>query len=266
MMQIHLQAYWGVFPVGIVIASIAMSTGIDGAAFWAPVLLLVFKVPPTVAVACGIFIEIFGFGSGVYGYVRKKKIIFRVAIPLLLFAIPFGLLGSYTSKILPGEIVTALMGAGCIFLAFRNVQRARQKVSERSIEDLHLVKGLLGYLLSSIGGFFTGAIGFGIGETNAYYLLVKNRYPITYSSGTTVFMIAVTALTTSIFNMLFYRQSIPSDLSILFNVVLFAVPAVIIGGQIGVRLAHRAQRPNFHYFLSAVFTIMAVLSIIRAVG
>jgi uncharacterized membrane protein YfcA len=263
LMDFH--TYWVIFPVGIVISSLAMSTGIDGAAFWGPVLLLGFEVPPTVAVASGIFIELFGFGSGVYGYARRKKIVFRVAVPLLLFAIPFSLLGSYSSKIFPPAVVTGLIGSGCIFMALRNVQRARQIVSERSIEDLHLRHDLMGQLLSSIGGFFTGAIGFGMGETNAYYFLVKNRYPITYSSGTSVFMIAVTALTTSILNMLYYRQSIPSDISVLFNIVLFAVPAVIIGGQLGVRLAHIAHRKCFHYSLSVVFAIMAALSIMRAV-
>ncbi|MBF0558363.1 MAG: sulfite exporter TauE/SafE family protein [Nitrospirae bacterium] len=265
MLPINFESYWGIFPLGIIIATVAMCAGIDGAAFWGPVLLLGFDVQPTVAVACGIFVELFGFSSGVYGYARRKNIVFKIAVPLLLFAIPFSLLGSYVSKMLNPKILTVCMGAGCIFLAVRNIQRAWHIISERTTADLHIGARLPGYFLSSIGGFFTGAIGFGIGETNAYYLLVKNRFPIAYSSGTTVFTIAVTALITSAFNILFYRQSIPADITTLFNVVLFAVPAVIIGGQIGVRLAHIVSRPFFHYSLSGIFFIIAALSIVRAV-
>lgn len=33
------QTFWPIFPIGIMIATTAMSTGIDGAIFWAPVLL-----------------------------------------------------------------------------------------------------------------------------------------------------------------------------------------------------------------------------------
>lgn len=263
---IDFHAYWVIFPAGIVIASIAMSTGIEGSAMWAPVLLVMFRVPPTAAVACGIFLMIFGFGSGVCGYVRKKKVVFRVAVPLLFFSIPFSLLGSYTSRMLPSAMLTALMGAGCISLALWNVQRAREPACEQLAEDLCPAQRLPGYLLSSIGGFFTGAIGCGLGEMNSYYFLVKNRYPATYASGTTVFIMAVTALTTSFFNVFFYNRHVPSDYQVLINVVLFAVPGVIIGGQVGVILAHTVRRQEFHYFLSVVFTIMAVLSLMRALG
>jgi hypothetical protein len=265
MPPIDFQTYWSLFPAGIVIASVAMCTGIDGAAFWGPVLLLGYGVDPAVAVASGIFIEIFGFSSGVYGYARSGKILFRHALPLLLFAVPFGLVGAYISKRVSPGAITAAVGAGCLFLAFRNIKRARYALTEQPAEDLRLIQKPAGYLLSGIGGFFTGAIGFGLGETNNYYLLMKNRFPVTYSSGTTVFMIAVTALTTSAFNILYFGQSSPAKFSALYSIVPLTVPAVIIGGQLGVRLAHIIRRPVLHYFLSVVFTLMALLSIVKAV-
>jgi hypothetical protein len=90
--QIDFQTYWCVFFFGLAISITAMSTGIDGAIFWAPVLLIVYKVEPSVAIACAICIEIFGFGSGIYGYARRGKIQYKAALYLLKFTIPVGIL------------------------------------------------------------------------------------------------------------------------------------------------------------------------------
>lgn len=263
MLPFDIQSYWEIFPIGICIASVAVCTGIDGAAFWGPVLLLGYKVEPSVAVACGIFIQMFGFGSGVYGYAKRKAIVFSVARPLIFFTVPFSLLGAYVSKILPNEILTACMGAGCFLLALRNFQEARHGPPDQLSVGLPLKHRPLGYFLNSMGGFFTGALGFGIGEINNYFLLLKNRYPIAYSSGTTVFIVAVTAAATSVFNIFFYRHSAPADITTFSNVVVFAVPAVIIGGQIGVRLAHNARRRGLHALLAFAFMLIAVLSIMK---
>lgn len=74
------QNFWPIFPIGLAIATTAMATGIDGAIFWSPVLLFGFGLPPEIAIACGIFIEVFGFGSGVYGYALKKVILYKQII------------------------------------------------------------------------------------------------------------------------------------------------------------------------------------------
>ncbi|TAN45475.1 MAG: sulfite exporter TauE/SafE family protein [Nitrospirae bacterium] len=263
MPPIDFQTYWGIFPLGIAISTLAMLTGIDGAAFWGPALLLLYGVDPAVAVACGIFIEVFGFGSGVYGYARRGKILFRYALPFLVVAVPFGLAGAYISKTLSPTAIAAAIGIGCLFLAYRNFERARLSIQETAPDSLHIENKSAGYLLSGIGGFFTGVIGFGLGETNNYYLLIKNRFPATYATGTTVFMIALTAFAASLFNVFYFKQAAQLDLTRIYSIVVFAVPAVLIGGQLGVRLAHIICRPVLHYVLVAVFILMAVMSFTR---
>jgi len=255
--------YWGIFPLGILIATLAMSTGIDGAVFWAPVLLFLYKLDPITAIACGIFIEVFGFGSGVYGYAIKKKIRYREAFELMLFTIPFGLLGAFASKLLPGKVLISLIGISSIILIFNNIYRAKQKIKERSFDKLFLKNKPLGYFLSALGGFFTGTIGVGIGEANHYYLLMKNRYPVVWCSGTTVFMIAITAFVASVFNFFYFREGHAVHLIEIYNIVFFAIPGVLIGSRLGVLVAHRIKRKTFNYFISVIFTVIAILSFYR---
>ena len=64
--------YWFMLPVATVIATIAMASGIGGATFFTPFLILALKLPPEVAIGTGLITEVFGFASGVYAYARKK--------------------------------------------------------------------------------------------------------------------------------------------------------------------------------------------------
>lgn len=263
--QIDIATYWSIFLFGLLISTTAMSTGVDGAIFWAPLLLLVYKVDPAVAISCAIFIELFGFGSGVYGYAKRKKIKFKEAGFLLLFTIPLGVLGAYVSKILPSNILILMISAACIILAVMNFKRRKLKIQEKKPEELTIEKKWLGGIMSTIGGFFAGAIGVGIGETNNFYLLIKNKFPVTYAAGTTIFMVAATDLFISIFNILYFRKATAGfDLMQVASILIFAIPAVVIGARMGVILAHKLKRAHFNYYLASVFSVMAIISMYRA--
>lgn len=261
--QLDYHTYWTVFFFGLLISTTAMSSGIDGAVFWAPVLLLIYKVDPAVAIACAIFIEIFGFGSGIYGYAKSKKIKYKQAAYLLMFTIPMGVIGAFVSKILPENILILLISLSCFFLVAMNLRRAKTHVEVRDPKDLSLRNKKMGGILSMIGGFFMGAIGVGVGETNHYYLLMKNKYPTTYAVGTSVFMIAISAFFCSVFNLLYFAGSSSFDLRTIASILIFAIPAVILGARLGVRLAHAIERHHFNYMLAGVFSFMAIISLYR---
>lgn len=64
--------FWFMFPVGIVIATCALTAGIGGAVLFGPLFLIVFPWlgpkytfnSPSVSVGVAILIETFGFSSG----------------------------------------------------------------------------------------------------------------------------------------------------------------------------------------------------------
>lgn len=258
--------YWPLLPTGLVIASLAMSTGLDGAVFWTPVLLYGYGLQPSVAISCAICIEIFGFGSGVCNYAAARCILYRQGVTLLAVAVPCGLVGALVSKILPAKPIIVILGLSCIYLVVVNLQRAAQRhLVQRSPGDLALRFTGLGRALSAIGGFFTGLIGVGIGEANHYYLMMKNHYPVVFTSGTSVFMVGVTAFATTVFNFIYYRDYAHINLSAVYNIVLFAAPGVMLGSRVGVRIAQRVERRTFNIGIAIIFVVIAALSFGRAV-
>ena len=167
------------------------------------------------------------------------------------------------SKMLPENLLILLISLSCVFLIVVNLRRAKSHVDVRDVNDLELENKKLGGILSVIGGFFMGAIGVGVGETNHYYLLMRNKYPTTYAVGTSVFMIALSALFCSVFNLIYFASSSSFDAIAIASILVFAVPGVILGARIGVRLAHAVERQHFNYMLTGVFSFMAIISMYR---
>ncbi|MBF0564599.1 MAG: sulfite exporter TauE/SafE family protein [Nitrospirae bacterium] len=273
LLTIDYATYWSVLPVGIAVATVAMSTGIDGAAFWAPVLLLGYGIEPHTAVACGVLIEFFGFGSGTVGYAGKKKIMYGTAGLMLSAGLTAGMLGALISKQIPPKSLVFIMGTGCAFLMYYNAGQARAHAKnartanggacpdEAANSPAH--RRLAGLALGAIGGFFTGTIGVGLGITNNYYFHALKRYPVPLSSGTSVFIIAITAFFTSLVNLGYYGYGHELDVNKMAGILIFAIPAVILGAQAGVKLSHVIDKKRFCYFAAVVFSAMALIAFYR---
>ncbi len=93
--------YWFMFPISIVIATIAMASAVEGATFFTPLFILALGLPPEIAIGTGLITEVFGFASGLYAYARKRLIDYKLGGVLLMVTIPMALLGTYASGYIP---------------------------------------------------------------------------------------------------------------------------------------------------------------------
>lgn len=55
---------WWLLPTSVLIATVAMASGVGGAVFFSPIFLLVLGLEPAVAIGTALLTELFGFGSG----------------------------------------------------------------------------------------------------------------------------------------------------------------------------------------------------------
>jgi len=91
--------YWFMLPVCIVVASVAMFSGISGAALLTPTFLIgfpLFGVPrltTLAAIATSLFLESSGFGTGLYRYLRMRLVDVKTARSMILITLPLGALG-----------------------------------------------------------------------------------------------------------------------------------------------------------------------------
>ncbi len=274
--------YWYLFPISVLIATTAMASGVEGATFFAPLFLLGLKLPPEVAIGTGLITEVFGFASGLFSYARKRLIDLKLGGTLLAVSVPAALLGTWLSGSVPPEALKAMLGLALLAVALSFLkspdhgevarldghigqdfppERARTCLRAADGEEIcyTVCNRTEGGLISGVGGLFIGMLSTGLGELNGYFLLRRCRVPSRVSVATGVFVVAVTALAASAGHVVRFVESGPEVLNTVLSLLIFTVPGVVVGGQIGSAVADRIPQRLLERGLGVLFILIAAL-------
>ncbi len=276
--------YWYMLPISVVIATIAMASGVGGATFFAPIFLLALRLPPEIAIGVGLITEVFGFTSGLTAYMRRRLVDFRLAGTMLAASIPLAIVGVVAANYIEPDILKAILGMGLLAVAF-SLLRAPEHEEIRSLDSAideeqatqnpetcitsatgekfcyTVCNKPLGMLVASLGGFFTGMISTGLGELNSYFLLQRCRVPSKVAVATSVFAVALTALSAATGHLVQFLSAGGDELQTVLNLVIFTAPGVVIGGQLGPLLATRISQHTLEKSLGVLFVIVSALTI-----
>jgi len=277
--------FWYMLPIGILVATIAMASGVGGATFFSPLFILGLGLTPEIAIGSGLIVEVFGFGSGVYAYVKRQLIDYRVGGMLLSATIPAAIVGVAAAHFIDADILKIILGMG-LFAVAVSFLRAPDEEVEDALEEMagenpesaetclvtaegeeicYTVSNTTeGRLISGIGGLFVGMVSSGLGELNGYFLLQRCRVPSSVAVATSVFVVAITALIASVGHVYQVAQGGLTGLSTMGNLLLFTVPGVVIGAQLGPELAKRVSDRAMEIGLGCLFTITAGLLLFEA--
>ena len=277
--------FWYMLPIGIAIATVAMASGVGGATFFSPLFILGLGLSPELAVGAGLVVEVFGFGSGVYAYVRRQLIDYRVGGMLLSATVPAAVAGVVIAHFADADILKVILGMG-LFAVAVSFLRAPDDEMEATLENMAhedpdeaetclvtaedeeicytVCNTTEGRLISGIGGLFVGMVSSGLGELNGYFLLQRCRVPSSVAVATSVFVVAITALIASVGHIFQVAQGGLTGLATMGRLLLFTVPGVVIGAQLGPELARRVPDRVMEIGLGGLFTITAGLLLFEA--
>jgi uncharacterized membrane protein YfcA len=117
-------------------------------------------------------------------------------------------------------------------------------------------------LLSSLGGLLVGMISAGLGELNELNFLKKMKLPVATASATSVFLVAMSATIGSLFHAYFLvRQGEIEIFADVISLLIFTVPGVVVGAQIGVFLANVINARLMGKVVGILFLILGVLTL-----
>lgn len=276
--------YWFMFPIAVLIATIAMASGVGGATFFSPLFILALGLPPEVAIGTGLITEVFGFASGVFAYAGKRLIDYRLGLALLMATIPMALVGTWVAGWIDPDILKVVLGVGLFAVALSFLRAPEHKDVKRmdaAIEEEYggekaetclltaegeeiqytVCNRTEGRLIAGIGGLFVGMISTGLGELNGYFLMQRCRVPSKVSVATSVFVVAITALAASGGHMVRFVHSGGDTINTVLSIVLFTVPGVILGAQLGSRVASRIPQRALERGLGVLFILVAALTL-----
>jgi len=198
--------------------------------------------------------ELFGFASGLSAYWRRRLIDFRLGRQLLVFSIPGAIVGSLAADSFPAAVLNTIFGTGIIFIGvqlYLSLRREEVEELDSRIRNEEQHETVLvdragneyaysirrpdqGRLFAAIGGFFLGAISVGLAEVQEYHLIVRCRVPSAVAVATSIFVVVVSVLVASLGHFYHFATSAdPAILSQVLSIVVFTIPGVILGGQLG---------------------------------
>ena len=94
-------------------------------------------------------------------------------------------------------------------------------------------------LFAAVGGLFVGLISTGLGEANSYALVERCRVPSRVTVATSVTVVAATALAASVVHLVDFARTGGDQLSTVGSLLVFTVPGVVIGAQLGPEVVRR---------------------------
>jgi len=270
--------FWYLFPISLIIATVAMSSGIGGAVFFSPLFMLALKLEPGIAVGTALATEFFGFTSGVIAYSRAKLIDYKLALNLLIFSIPFAILGSIYGELVPPVVLKAVFAVGLLligqqlFTSWKKEERIKhEKIRFKEFKDNYessltdrngkiyrytVCNKNMGRFFAGIGGAFVGMISVGLAELQEYHLVSRCKVPGPVAVGTSIFVVVITVLVASAGHIIAFANEGTQTINQVLNLLIFTAPGVVAGGQIGAKLQSKIPEDKMKIAVSVLFVLV----------
>ncbi|MFU8886054.1 MAG: sulfite exporter TauE/SafE family protein [Cyanobacteriota bacterium] len=242
-------------PVAVLVATVAMASGIEGGTLFTPLFLLVLRLPAQQAAAAGLITEVFGFTSGLIAYQRRQLIDWALVRSLLPATLPTALLASLASGVLPAAALEALLAGVLLMVAISFLRTVPP--AEPGERPVPWGGEWIDRLLLGLGALSLGAVSAGLGEMNAYVLLRRRCLEAGPAVASGVAVVAISAQAAAAATLIRLWRSPEPLLSGVLPVVVFTVPGVLIGAQLGAWLAGNLPRLWLERGVAGVLVLVA---------
>ncbi len=241
---------WLALPAGILISTVVSSIGIGGGILWMPFLLVVLRMNPEIAVPTSLLIQTFGKGSASIAYLKQRKVDLKIVVMLILIAVPGIAVGAYIASKIKPSLIELVLGILVLITAFLFVSSHQNYADtgrpQKKIKKMYRL--LWAAAPISIG---SGMLSTGMGEW--LIPVMRSRLSLKMSSAiaTCIFLTFAVCLIGSSFHLILGGRA---D----WSTVLWAVPGVMIGGQIGPRIMQKINERLLKEIFIFLLTLIGI--------
>lgn len=247
---------WLALPAGICIATIVTIVGFGGGILWMPFLLMALEMDPASALLTSLLIQTAGTASGSFAYVRNKKADIRLALLLLGVGVPGLALGAYIGHRLALSHMGLIIGLTSLGTALLFVS-SNHKYGDEGSARVELKNAWGHSWIAGVMAVMCGMLTINIGEWLVPVMHKKMRLKISNSVATCVLITCGMSVLGAASHFLMAGR--PD-----FPVMLWAVPGVVIGGQIGPLLASRIDERQLKEVFIFLLTLIGVHLVYRS--
>ena len=279
MVIISISLFFVLLMLGFIVGLPASMCGLGGGFILVPTLILVFNLSPQTAIAISLVAMCGTTISASIGYIKQKRVDYKLALLYDVFDIPGVIVGAYLTTILPKNLLIGICGFFLLFLSLlmlRNLGKRTcstgteetdtecdgwgRKVSDsmNQVFEYKIRKPSLIMISSLTSGLVTGLAGLGGGVTDTTTMMLLG-VPAHIAVASSELAMALTngagVITHGFFQNISIEYAIPITIG------------TIVGAQVGVLLAKRTRQKTLKLILSVVslfFSIRLILDILLA--
>jgi len=251
-------------PVGILVSILGNSAGISGSNFWIPIYIIWLGIDPKTSFWLALLTMFFGFGSGILRHIRQRTVNWPVVKQYLKFAVPSAILGALLVPFVPVNLLLVLFGSFVLmygaFLIHRFAFSSCDKTPDEGEKTDQVYRAP-----AALGGFLQGLIATGTGKILMPCILRnRNVQSPAEAIGSTVIIIFVVNLFATLFRLTpDFISVLAGQKTMLLNVMIWVIPGVFIGGQIGPVVAKKMSYRGIRLYVGLLLVIVSLLIYLR---
>ena len=251
-----MSLYWIALPVGVLIATVVSAVGLGGGILWMPFFLLILKIRPETAVLTSLMIQTAGMASGSLAFFLQKRLDVRLALVFLVTALPGIYAGACLSTMLTSAGIELFMGILIMLTALLFVS-SHQKYDDLGASRVEIRRAIPYSWVTVSASVITGMLSVSMSEW--LIPLMRSRLSLRMSSAiaTCIFITFGTCIAGTAVHLSMGGVAEPA-------VVMWAVPGVIIGGQIGPRITKRINERVLKEVFVFLLTLVGIHLIYNA--
>lgn len=223
--------------------------GMSAAAVISPMLITFLGFDPYMAVGIALASDVLASATSAYTYGKNKNLDIRNGLIMMIAVLAFTMVGSYVSSLVPSRtmggfsvIMTTLLG---IKFLVKPVMTTKEKMLDTSAKKRAVQSVLCGMLI----GFICGFVGAGGGMMMLLILTSVLGYELKTAVGTSVFIMAFTALVGALSH--FALGETPDVASLVFCVL-----STLLWAKIAAVFANKAKPETLNRAVGAVLTVL----------
>lgn len=226
--------------------------GMSAAAVITPMLVTFLDIPAYQAVGIALASDVLASAISAYTYRKNDNLDVRNGIIMMVSVLAFTLVGSFVSSLVPNTtmgnfsvFMTMLMGVKFIVKPVMTTKEAMQGVSSKKRAIQSVICGVL-------VGFICGFVGAGGGMMMLLVLTSVLGYELKTAVGTSVFIMAFTALTGSVSH--FALGGMPDSLTL-----ALCVAFTLLWARIGALFANKAPAKTLNRATGVILVILGAV-------
>lgn len=229
--------------------------GMSAAAVISPMLITFLGVPAYQAVGIALASDVLASGVSAYTYSKNKNLDIRNGIVMMVAVLVFTLVGSMLASLLPSTTMGAFSMVMTLLLGIKFIVKPVMTTKEKMLETSQKKRFIQSIICGIVIGLICGFVGAGGGMMMLLILTSILGYELKTAVGTSVFIMAFTALTGALSH--FAIDGKP-DIFILVSCIL----STLLFARIAALFANKAAPKVLNRITGAVLVILGTAMII----